>query len=135
MRTVLFGLALCLACLAATQDLEVVVPPSAAHPQDWLRPQIRDNPSPGYQGKSAGSLAEFVAPEVISKSSSINTPVPLTMSAATSPPYPLPRRNTSGHRWNSARRAPIPTGPRRTAPGSPGPAHPPLLSKAAGVAG
>jgi hypothetical protein len=67
MRTVLFGLALCLACLAAGQDLEVVVPPSAAHPQDWLRPQIRDNPNPGYQGKSAGSLAEFVAPEVISK--------------------------------------------------------------------
>ena len=28
---------------------------------------IRHNPKPGYQAKSAGSLAEFVAPEVISK--------------------------------------------------------------------
>jgi hypothetical protein len=68
MRTVLFGLALCVTCLAEpTTDVEVVVPPSAAHPQDWLRPQIRDNPKPDYRGKSAGSLAEFVAPEVISK--------------------------------------------------------------------
>jgi len=45
----------------------VVVPPAAAHPQDWLRLQIRDNPKPDYRGKSAGSLAEFVAPDVISK--------------------------------------------------------------------
>jgi len=68
MRTILFGLSLCLTCLAqATPDLEVVVPPSAAHPQDWLHPQIRNNPNPDYRGKSAGSLAEFVAPEVISK--------------------------------------------------------------------
>jgi hypothetical protein len=75
MRTVLFGLALCVvACPAEPTpdveprpDLEVVVPPSAAHPQDWLHPQIRDNPNPDYRGKPAGSLAEFVAPEVISK--------------------------------------------------------------------
>src|SRR5712691_10638233 len=68
MRTVLLGLALCLICLAEpTPDVEVVVPPSAAHPQDWLHPQIRDNPSPDYRGKSGNSLAEFVAPEVISK--------------------------------------------------------------------
>jgi len=46
---------------------EVIVPPSAAHPQDWLHPRIRNNPSPSYQGKSTGTLAEFVAPEVISK--------------------------------------------------------------------
>jgi hypothetical protein len=129
LRTVLFGLALCLACLAATQDLEVVVPPSVAHPQDWLRPQIRKNPKPGYQGKSAGSLAEFVAPEVISK---------IVVDQYAGPPddvrryltaMPPPQPNTSVHRWISARRAPIPTGPRRTPPGSPGPAHPPLLSK------
>jgi len=49
------------------QDVEVVVPPSAAHPQDWLHPQIRDNPKPDYQGKSTGSLAEFVVPEMISR--------------------------------------------------------------------
>lgn len=68
MRTVLFGLALCVSCLAEpTPDVEVVVQPSAAHPQDWLRPQIRDNPNRDYPGKSAASLAEFVAPEVISK--------------------------------------------------------------------
>jgi hypothetical protein len=47
--------------------VEVVVPPSAAHPQDWLHPQIRNNPSPDDRGKSAASLAEFVAPEVIAK--------------------------------------------------------------------
>jgi hypothetical protein len=46
--------------------VEVVVPPSAAHPQDWLRPQIRANPKPDYRGKPANSLAEFVAPEVVS---------------------------------------------------------------------
>ena len=68
MRTVLFGLALCVISLAETRpDVEVVVPPSAAHPQSWLRPQIRDNPNPDYRGKPADSLAEFVAPEVISK--------------------------------------------------------------------
>ena len=68
MRTVLFGLALSVACLGApTPDPEVIVPPSAAHPQDWLRPKIRNNPNPSYQGKSAGSFGEFVAPEVISK--------------------------------------------------------------------
>jgi hypothetical protein len=68
MRTVLFGLVLCVTCLAEpTPDVEVVVPLKAAHPQDWLRPQIRDNPKPDYRGKSAGSLTEFVAPEVISK--------------------------------------------------------------------
>jgi hypothetical protein len=98
MRTALFGLALCAACLAQpTPVVEVVVPPSAAHPQDWLRPQIPDNPKPDYPSKPAASLAEFVAPEVISKSSSINTPALLTMSAATSPPCPLPSRNTSVH--------------------------------------
>src|SRR5579863_5328317 len=68
MRTVLFGLALCFICLAGpTPDLEVVVPPSAAHPQDWLHLQIRNNPKPGYEAKPVGSLAEFVAPEMISK--------------------------------------------------------------------
>jgi len=68
MRAVLFGLALCVTSLAVpTPDVEVVVPPSAAHPQDWLHPKIRDNPNPDYRGKSAGSLSEFVAPEVISK--------------------------------------------------------------------
>jgi len=68
MRTILLGLALCLICLAKPMpDVDVVVPASAAHPQNWLRPQIRDNPDPNYRGKQAGSLAEFVAPEVISK--------------------------------------------------------------------
>jgi hypothetical protein len=74
MRTVLFGLVLCVICLAGPTpdvepgpDVEVVVPPSAAHPQGWLRPQIRKNLNPDYWGKSASSLAEFVAPEAISK--------------------------------------------------------------------
>lgn len=68
MRAVLFGLVLCVTCLAEpTQDIEIVVPPSAAHPQDWLHPQIRNNPKPDYRDKSVSSLAEFVAPEVISK--------------------------------------------------------------------
>jgi hypothetical protein len=69
MRTVLTGLALCLTILARpTPEIEVVVyRPSAAHPQSWLSPQIRDNPKPDYRGKPAGSLAEFVAPEVVSK--------------------------------------------------------------------
>lgn len=54
MRTVLFGLALCVTCLAEpTPDVEVVVPPSAAHPQDWPHPQIRENPNPDYRGKPA----------------------------------------------------------------------------------
>jgi hypothetical protein len=47
--------------------LEVVVPLSAAHPPDWLRPKLHDNPNPDYRGKLADSLAEFVAPEVISE--------------------------------------------------------------------
>jgi len=68
MRTILFGLALCVTCLAAPiPEVEVVVPLSAFHPQDWLRPEFRDNPNRDYRGKSAGSLAEFVTPEVISK--------------------------------------------------------------------
>ena len=68
MRPVLLILALAVACLPEpTRDLEVVVPPSAAHPQGWLRPQLRDHPKPGYQSKGAESLAEFIAPEVISK--------------------------------------------------------------------
>jgi len=68
MRTVLFGLALCLTGLAEPKpDVEVVVPPSAAHPQSWLRPQIPDNPRPSYQGDPVDSFAAFVAPEVISK--------------------------------------------------------------------
>ncbi len=68
MRTVLFGLALCTTCLAEPKPgIEVVVPPTAAHPQDWLHPQIHDNPKPDYRGKPPGSLAELVAPEVISK--------------------------------------------------------------------
>ncbi len=74
MRSVLFSLAVCFTCLGApTPDPEVVVSPSAAHPQNWLDPPNRlkppfpDNPKPGYPGTSAGSLAEFVAPEVISK--------------------------------------------------------------------
>lgn len=49
------------------RTVEVIVPASAAHPQDWLRPQIRKNPKADYRGKPANSLAEFVAPEVISK--------------------------------------------------------------------
>jgi hypothetical protein len=68
MQTVLFGLALCATCLAApTLDVEVVVPAVAAHPQNWLDPQLRNNPDPDSRGKQAGSLAEFVAPEVISR--------------------------------------------------------------------
>ena len=68
MRTVIVGLSLCAASLTQPAvDVEVVVPPSAAHPQGWLRPQLRDNPKPDYQSKGAESLAEFVAPEVISK--------------------------------------------------------------------
>ncbi|HTA43467.1 MAG TPA: hypothetical protein VK789_13520 [Bryobacteraceae bacterium] len=68
MRTILLCLALSLTSLAQpTPDIEVVVPPSAAHPQDWLRPRIRENPKPAYPGTSAHSLAEFVAPEVISR--------------------------------------------------------------------
>jgi len=68
MRTVLSGLALCLTFFAEpTPEIEVMVPSSAAHPQSWLSPQIRDNPKPEYRGKPAGSLAEFVAPEVLSK--------------------------------------------------------------------
>jgi len=68
MRTVLLGLALCAACLAEpAPGVEVVVPSSAAHLQDWLHPKIRDNPRPDFRGKPAASLAEFVAPEVISK--------------------------------------------------------------------
>jgi hypothetical protein len=68
MRTVLFGVALFATCLAeATQEVEVVVPTSAAHPQSWLRPRLRNNPNPSYQVKSAASLAEFVVPEVITK--------------------------------------------------------------------
>jgi hypothetical protein len=68
MRAALIGLALFVVCLAQPKpEVEVVVPPSAAHPQDWLRPRIRDNPKPDYQGKPAASLAEFIAPEVISK--------------------------------------------------------------------
>jgi hypothetical protein len=68
MRPVLFGLALCVTCLAKSPpDVEVVVPPSAAHPQSWLRPQIGGIPNPDYRGKAADSFAEFVAPEVIAK--------------------------------------------------------------------
>jgi hypothetical protein len=68
MRIVLPGLALCLICLAKPMPyVEVVVPASAAHPQSWLHPQIRDNPDLNYRGKQAASLAEFVAPEVITK--------------------------------------------------------------------
>jgi hypothetical protein len=68
MRPVLVGFALCVICLAkSTPDIEVVVPPSAAHPQSWLRPQIRDNPNPDYRDKPAASFGEFVAPEVISR--------------------------------------------------------------------
>ena len=67
MRTVLFGLVLCVTCLAAPPQVEVIVPSSAFHPENWLRPQFRNNPSPGSRVKSAASLAEFVTPEVISK--------------------------------------------------------------------
>ena len=68
MRTLLFGLALGVACLGGPKpDVEVVMPPSAAHPQDWLHLRLRKNPKPENRGASAGSLAEFVAPEVISK--------------------------------------------------------------------
>jgi hypothetical protein len=68
MRKALLGLTLCVTCLAAPRaEVQVVVPSSAFHPQNWLRPQLRENPKPGYRGKSAGSLAGFVSPEVISK--------------------------------------------------------------------
>ena len=68
MRKALLGLALCVTCLAAPRaEVQIVVPSSAFHPQNWLRPQLRENPKPGYPGKFAGSLAEFVSPEVISK--------------------------------------------------------------------
>ena len=68
MRTVILGLALCVTCLAVqTPKVEVVVPPSAAHPQDWLSPQIKTNPNPNNPGKPVGSLGDFVAPEVISR--------------------------------------------------------------------
>jgi hypothetical protein len=68
MRTLLFGLALCVTCLAEPlRDVEVIVPPAAAHPQDWLHLQLRENPKPNYGSKPVSSLAEFVAPEVISK--------------------------------------------------------------------
>jgi len=67
MRTVFLGLAVCVTCLATPREVEVVVPPAAFHPQTWLRPQFRDNPNRDYRGKSAGSLEEFVSPEVISK--------------------------------------------------------------------
>jgi hypothetical protein len=68
MRPGFLVLALCVTCWAeGSQGVEVVVPPSAAHPQDWLRLQIRDHPKPDDSGKPAGSFAEFLAPEVISK--------------------------------------------------------------------
>jgi hypothetical protein len=47
--------------------VELVVPSSAFHPQNWLRPEFREDPKPDYRGKSVGSLAEFISPEVISK--------------------------------------------------------------------
>jgi hypothetical protein len=68
MRTVLLALAVCVACFAAPMaEVEVVVPPSAFHPQNWLRPELRENPKPDYRSKSVNSLGEFVAPEVISR--------------------------------------------------------------------
>lgn len=68
MRTVLAGLAMCAACLAEpAPDVEIVVPPSAAHPQSWLPPRIPNHPDPDDHAKPANSLAEFVAPEVISR--------------------------------------------------------------------
>jgi hypothetical protein len=68
MGAILLGLALFVTgATAQTPRVDVVVPPSAAHPQDWLSPEIRDNPKPDYRGKSEGIMAELVAPEVISK--------------------------------------------------------------------
>jgi hypothetical protein len=68
MRAILLGLALFVTSAAAqTSQVDVVVPPSAAHPQDWLSPEIHDNPKPDYRGKSEGRVAELVAPEVVSK--------------------------------------------------------------------
>jgi hypothetical protein len=67
MRTVFLGLAVCVTCLATPREVEIVVSPAAFHPQNWLRPHFRDNPNRDYRGKSAGSLEEFVSPEVISK--------------------------------------------------------------------
>ena len=65
MRTVFFCLALCVTCLTAPLPaVEGAVPLSPFHPQNRLRPQVRDNPNRDYLGKSAGSLAEFVTPEV-----------------------------------------------------------------------
>lgn len=62
-------LVLAFGCALAQQppDVDVVVPDSAAHTQDWLRPRFRDNPNPNYQGKPVDSLADFAAPEVISR--------------------------------------------------------------------
>jgi hypothetical protein len=94
MRTLLLGLTLCVTCFAESADVEAVVPPSAAHPQDWLHPQFRSNPNPNYQGKTAGSLAEFVTSEVMSKIVVDQYAGPPTMSAAISPPCPQPRPNT-----------------------------------------
>jgi hypothetical protein len=66
MRAVLLGLALCVTCLAEPAlDVKVDVPPSAAHPNDWLYPLIRENPKPDFRGKFGGTLAEFVALEVM----------------------------------------------------------------------
>ena len=68
MRKALLGLALCVTCLAAQRaEVQIVVPSSAFHPQNWLRPELRENPKPDYRGNSASSLAEFVSPEVISR--------------------------------------------------------------------
>jgi hypothetical protein len=68
MRAVFLSLALCVTCLAqTTHDVDVIVPESAAHPQDWLHLQLRNKPKPNYRSKSVGTLGEFVAPEVISK--------------------------------------------------------------------
>jgi hypothetical protein len=65
-RAVLPALALFVTCLAQpAPEFEVVVPASAAHPQSWLSPRIRNNPKLDYRDKAADSFAQFVAPEVI----------------------------------------------------------------------
>jgi hypothetical protein len=135
MRTVLFGLAICFTSLATpAQEVEVVVPPSAFHPH-WLRPQFRDNPNRDYRGKAARSLAEFVSPEVISK---------IVVDQYAGPDFDVRRYLTAMPTAAAGYFGPLlelcqwrrntPDGPGFAAPGSTGPAHPRLLSQAAGAA-
>ncbi len=111
------------------------MPPSAAHPQDWLRPRIHENPKPGYQAKSVGSLAEFIAPEVISK---------IVVDQYAGPPddvrrylaaLPTAAAQYFGPSLELCRtRANPRRGPRRIARASSGPAHPGVTFESGRVA-